>query len=196
MIEPRPSPARAPPEPRPSPALARLRPRPARRLARPDCPPPARRCAFLCGISLILTVVPLHATAAWGASAADLGRLYSFVTLLALVFSPIAGALADRVGPAPLAIGGSVSTALAVACMPLATSRRSYYLVRSAWAAGEAFLITAYSALALDVTPEAQRGARNSLDNQVRGSARGLRTQPLAPAPLPTLALALAFAGE
>ena len=33
--------------------------------------------------------------------------------------------------------------------------------------AGEALLITAYTALALDVTPEAQRGARTSLDNQV-----------------------------
>tara|TARA_B110001452_G_scaffold225108_1_gene198956 strand:- start:490 stop:699 length:210 start_codon:yes stop_codon:yes gene_type:complete len=42
--------------------------------------------------------VPLHATAAWGATPADLGKLYSFVTFLSLVLSPLAGALADRVG--------------------------------------------------------------------------------------------------
>jgi hypothetical protein len=37
--------------------------------------------------------VPLHASAAWGADAADLGRLYSFVTFLSLVASPLAGML-------------------------------------------------------------------------------------------------------
>ena len=122
--------------------------------------------AFLCGLSLILTVVPLQAAAAWGATAADLGKLYSFVTLLCLVFSPMAGVLADRIGAVPLAIGGSVATALSVACIPLCRSQALYCLARSLWGVGEAFLITAYSALALDVTPEAQRGARNSLDNQ------------------------------
>ena len=67
----------------------------------------------------------------------------------------------------PLAIGGALATALSVACMPLATSKLGYYAARSVWSAGEAFLITAYTALALDVTPEEQRGARSSLDNQV-----------------------------
>jgi MFS family permease len=163
------------------------------------------KCSFLCGLSLILTVVPLHATAAWGASPKDLGTLYSFVTLLCLVASPIAGVLADRVGRTSLAIGGSIGTALAVAAMPYATSKlgyasrsrftydlsevylwsrrgllmvsarftydgghssHRYYVGRSVWSVSEAFLITAYSALALDVTPEAQRGARNSLDSQ------------------------------
>ena len=125
------------------------------------------KCAFLCGLSLILTVVPLHATAAWGASASDLGKLYSFVTLLMVVVSPLAGALADRVGKTPLAIGGALATSLSIACMPFAKTKLAYYVTRSVWSAGEAFLITAYSALALDLTPESQRGARNSLDNQV-----------------------------
>jgi len=125
------------------------------------------KVSFLCGLSLILTVVPLQATAAWGASAAELGRLYSFVTVLALLVSPVAGALADRCNRASLAIGGSIATALAVASMPFATGRLACYVSRSIWSLGEAFLITAYSALALDVTPEEQRGARNSLDNQV-----------------------------
>ena len=125
------------------------------------------KCAFLCGLSLILTVVPLHATSAWGASATELGKLFSFTTLLSLVISPIAGLLADRVGRVPLALGGSITTALSVACMPFATSKLGYALTRSVWSAGEVFLITAYTTLALDVTPEEQRGARNSLDNQV-----------------------------
>ena len=125
------------------------------------------KCAFLCGLSLILTIVPLHAGAAWGATAADLGSVMTFVTLLSLFVSPVAGLLADRVGRVPLAIGGSLTTALSVGLMPFATGRTAYYATRAAWATGEAFLITAYSTLALDVTPEEQRGARNSLDNQV-----------------------------
>ena len=56
------------------------------------------KLAFFSGLSLILTVVPLHATAAWGASTVQLGRITSFVTLLSLVASPLAGFLADRVG--------------------------------------------------------------------------------------------------
>ena len=125
------------------------------------------KMAFFCGLSLILTIVPLHATAVWGAGAAELGRLYSYVTLLSLLVSPLAGILTDRFGRARLAVAGSLATAVSVACMPLATSKLSYYVMRSVWSVGEAVLITAYSALALDITPEAQRGARTSLDNQV-----------------------------
>lgn len=121
----------------------------------------AMKCSFLTGLSLILTVVPLHATATIGASAAELGQLYSFVTLLSLFLSPIAGVLADRVGRKWLAVGGALATAAGIAAIPLAASKTTYCLLRALWSAGEALLITAYSALALDVTPEAQRGARN-----------------------------------
>ena len=44
----------------------------------------ALKVSFLAGLSLVLTVVPLHAAAAWGATAAEMGTLYSFVTLLSL----------------------------------------------------------------------------------------------------------------
>ncbi|KAL1525428.1 hypothetical protein AB1Y20_020286 [Prymnesium parvum] len=127
----------------------------------------AVKCSFLAGLSLVLTIVPLHAAAAWSASAADVGALTSFAMLLCLIFSPIAGVLADRVGSEALIIGGSLVSAASVACMPCAKSKASYYFVRALWAAGEAYLITAYSTLALNITPEDQRGARNSLDNQV-----------------------------
>lgn len=78
-----------------------------------------------------------------------------------------AGKGMDRFGRLPFAVGGSLTTALAVCLMPLVSSRAPYYALRLLWGVGEAFLITAYSTLALDLTPEAQRGARNSLDNQV-----------------------------
>ena len=123
----------------------------------------AMKASFLVGLSLILTVVPLHATAVWGATAADLGRLQSFVTLLALVASPVAGVLADRFGKAPLAICGSLCTALSVACLPLVKGRGAYYLVRSLWSAGEALLITAYTALALEVQRPDAAQTRSSL---------------------------------
>lgn len=126
----------------------------------------ALKVAFTTGLSLILTVVPLHATSLLSASASELGRLYTFVTMTALVISPLAGAAADRLGRAKLALAGGLATALSIAALPLATSRGSYYALRALWSAGEAVLITAYSALALDVTPEDRRGARSSLDNQ------------------------------
>ena len=79
---------------------------------------------------------------------------------------------------------GSLATALGVACMPFATNKLAYYAVRSVWSAGEAMLITAYTALALDVTPEEQRGARTSLDNQVQGEL-ALLVLPSSPPPHP-----------
>ena len=97
--------------------------------------------------------------------------MLSFVTLLSIPVGIGAGALADRFGRLPFAIGGSLVTAASIACMPMVTSRGPYYALRALWGVGEAFLITAYSTLALDVTPEAQRGARNSLDNQVGDAA-------------------------
>ena len=53
-------------------------------------------------MAVLFTVVPVHATATWGASPADLGKLYSAVTLLSLVFAPLSGILADRIGRAPV----------------------------------------------------------------------------------------------
>lgn len=127
----------------------------------------AMKCGFLCGLSLILTVVPLHATSVIGASAVELGRLYSFVTLLALPLSVLAGVMADRIGRKPLAIAGALTTALSIASVPFTSGKLGYSVVRALWSSGEALLITAYSALSLDVTPKERRGARNSLDNQV-----------------------------
>ena len=183
------------------------------------------------GLSLVLTIMPLHATAVWGATSAATGNLVSFGMLLCIIFSPIAGgyvvitwwlrggrvvvawwlrdgvrddyvpvtprvhhhhrittartsspvgahiagALADRVGRVPLAVGGSLVSALGVACMPLARDKLSYYLLRSVWATGEAFLVTAYSALALDVTPEEQRGVRGRPGERGRVHARAAR---------------------
>jgi MFS family permease len=127
----------------------------------------ALKVSFMAGLSLILTVVPLHASEAIGLAPSEFGRLYSVVTLLALVVSPLAGALADRLGRPLLAVAGSLATVLSVACMPLVKDRLVYFALRSLWAVGEAFLITAYAALAIDITDEDQRGARSSLDNQV-----------------------------
>ena len=50
----------------------------------------AMKMSFFCGLSLILTIVPLHATAAWDATAADLGRLYRRVLSHYLRLRPIA----------------------------------------------------------------------------------------------------------
>ena len=102
----------------------------------------AMKGSFMMGLSLVLTIMPLHATAVWGATSAATGNLVSWGMLLCLVFSPIAGALADRVGRVPLAVGGSLVSALGVACMPLARDKLSYYLLRSVWATGKACLVT------------------------------------------------------
>jgi len=126
------------------------------------------RFALLSGWSVSLTTVPLHATAAWGATPAQLGQLYSLITLCGLATAPVAGRLTDRLGRRPLVIGGSLATATSIAALPLlGHSQAAYFGCMAVWAVGETFLITASTALAADVTPPESRGAQNALGNQV-----------------------------
>ena len=89
------------------------------------------------------------------------------VTLIGLLAAPIAGVLTDRLGRAPLMLVGSVSTALSIGALPLATTQRAYYALMAIWSVGEALLTTATAALSADVTPPEQRGAQTSLLSQV-----------------------------
>ena len=80
----------------------------------------------------------------------------------------VGGWLADRVGRVPIVASGSLLSAAAVALLPLAAGRRSFCACMACWDVGENMMSAALTAYAADVTSETQRGAQNSLGNQVQ----------------------------
>jgi len=127
----------------------------------------ALRFGLITGWSAWLTVLPLHATDMWSASAGDLGQMYSVIALLGFVSAPLGGFLADRVGRTPIIAAGSTLSALAIGCLPFAESKLAFYGCMALWDVSEAMLTAAATALTSDVTSEKVRGAQTSLGNQV-----------------------------
>ena len=128
----------------------------------------AMRFGLITGWSAWLTVLPLHARACWGATAGDLGRMFSIVALLGFASAPLGGWLADRFGRTPVIAAGSAVSAISIGALPWATGKLAFYACMACWDVGEAVLTAAMSALAADVTPAEQRGAQSSLINQVQ----------------------------
>ena len=109
-----------------------------------------------------------QAAAAWGATAADLGLMFSALTCLGLASAPVGGLLSDRIGSRRVAAVGSAVGALAVALVPLATSRRAFWCAMAMWDVAESVYTAAVSALAAEVTRPEWRGSAASLLNQVQ----------------------------
>ena len=93
--------------------------------------------------------------------------MFSAIALIGFVSAPIGGRLADRIGRTPIIALGSATSALAIAALPWARGRTSFYAAMAVWDVGESMLIAASTALAADITPPDQRGSQTSLLNQV-----------------------------
>ncbi|KAL3913814.1 MAG: hypothetical protein SGPRY_007847, partial [Prymnesium sp.] len=137
----------------------------------------AIRAGLTAGWSVWLTVIPLAAIETWGASAGELGQMFSLMTVLGLLAAPVGGRLSDRIGAVKVTSGGAIMSCLAVGLLSRARGKRSFYACMALWDLGESTMTAALNAYAAEVTSEEQRGAMNSLANQVE-SARGcLRTR-------------------
>lgn len=128
----------------------------------------AMRFGLITGWSAWLTVLPLQAAASWGATAADLGTMFSVIALLGFVSAPIGGWLADRWGRLPVILSGATVSALAIGALPWALSKQAFYALMAVWDIGEAMLIAAATALAADVTSAELRGTQTSMLNQMQ----------------------------
>ena len=126
------------------------------------------RFGLIVGWCVWLTVVPLQAAAVWGATASDLGLMYSALTLIGLGSAPVGGVLADRFGHRRVAAAAAALGALAVASVPFARGKAAFWCSMAAWDVAESAYTAAASAMAADVTSAELRGASNSMLNQVQ----------------------------
>ena len=108
----------------------------------------AIRVNVVAGWSAWLTVIPIAATGAWGATTGDLGGLFSCMTILGLAAAPVGGKLADRLGSARVAACCAAMTALVVGLISLASDWLTFCVCLALWDVGEAAMTAASSAYA------------------------------------------------
>jgi MFS family permease len=122
-------------------------------------------CVVLC-YSVQIAVVPLHATAVWGATPGQLGLMFSVASGAGLLGAPLGGWAADRFGR-KLAIGApAVLAAASLAALPFATTAATFTGSLISLSLALSLLNPGLTALAADIAPPDRRAAALSLSRQ------------------------------
>ena len=118
------------------------------------------------GLSCLLTIVPLHAGAVWGATPTSIGLLYSAVALPAFLGGPLGGWIADNFGRATamlpacaLLVSGSIGLALS-------TSQTPFIVSAVVWGLGNSILTPCLTAYTVEAAPYYLRGLAIALGRQ------------------------------
>lgn len=109
------------------------------------------------GVGILAFAVPVMGHAL-GATAVEIGGLYSVFTLATLVLRPVVGFGLDRFGRKPFLVVGCLCYALAMASFALVTTLPSLYLGRVLQGIGASVLWLSVYTLATDGTTTDQRG--------------------------------------
>jgi MFS transporter, DHA1 family, multidrug resistance protein len=109
------------------------------------------------GVGILAFAVPVMGHAL-GATAAEIGGLYSVFALATLVLRPVVGFGLDRFGQKPFLVVGCVCYALAMASFALVTTLPFLYLGRVLQGVGSAVLWLSAYKVATDGTTTDQRG--------------------------------------
>ena len=130
----------------------------------------AMDCALYTGWAVYLGVVPLHAVAVWGATAGQLGALYSMMAIAGCIGSPLGGWAGDKFGRQNVIVAGSVTCAIATGSLAFANDFTSFVGCLVLWDFAEGVLGTSMAAFAADVAPTHQRGQTFALRSQMRAA--------------------------
>jgi MFS transporter, DHA1 family, multidrug resistance protein len=95
-----------------------------------------------------------------GASALEIGGLFSVFALMLVIVRPLVGHGLDRFGRRPFLIAGLLGYALANAGYALATDLRGLYVARLAQGLGSGLMWLAAYAIVADLAPAEHRGGR------------------------------------
>ena len=113
-----------------------------------------------------LSVVPLHAAAVWQANPAQLGVMFSVVSLMGLIGAPAGGWAADRWGRKWSIIPAACLAVTGLACLPFAADRGMFLGAMALLGLGTSFLTPGLTAFAADVAPPGQRAQALSVGRQ------------------------------
>lgn len=113
-----------------------------------------------------ITVLPMQVADTVGATAGEIGILFSGSAMIAVVLSPFAGRCVDKFGRLPTVLPSSAMMSIGCAGLALATDWTQFVAAISAWSLGQAFLSTSIQAYAADIAPKDQTGSALSLSRQ------------------------------
>jgi DHA1 family tetracycline resistance protein-like MFS transporter len=110
--------------------------------------------------AVLLSTFALWADASLGVGPSELGAYYAYIGLLsALIQGGAIGALTRRLGERRLALFGSCAVAVALAVLPVSTSRAPMVVALTLLGIGSACFLPSVSGLVARAAPPTQRGA-------------------------------------
>lgn len=112
-------------------------------------------CIDLIGFGIVIPILPYYASE-FGATAFQLGWLMTSYSLMQFLFSPVWGAVSDRIGRKPVLIMSIFATAATLALMGFAQSLAWLFVGRIAAGMSAANISTAYAYVS-DVTTDENR---------------------------------------
>jgi len=118
------------------------------------------------GYACMLTVLPLHANEIWNATAGQIGALFSSVSALGFVGTPLGGWAADKFGRKAVVVPSALFIALGAGSMAFVDTYQSFLGAVMLWGAGNSLLTPGLTAFSVDLAPETQKGSILSLTRQ------------------------------
>jgi len=114
----------------------------------------------------MLTVLPLHAAEIWGATAGQIGALFSGVSALGFIATPLGGWAADKFGRKAIVVPSALCIACGAGAMAMVDSYAPFLAAVILWGTGNSLLTPGLTAFTVDLAPESQKGSVLSLTRQ------------------------------
>ena len=111
-------------------------------------------------------VVPLHAAAVWGATAGQIGILFSVLCIPSLFGGPWSGSLADQHGRRAVILPSVALMAVGCAMLGGSSNFGLFFAATFIWSLGEAFVGPPLNALTADSAPQDNKGQALALSRQ------------------------------
>ncbi|MFJ4096751.1 MFS transporter [Kitasatospora sp. NPDC089913] len=124
--------------------------------------------------ALTIPILPGHVTGRLHGGPAEVGAVISGYALTALLARPVSGVLMNRLGTRALTIGGTVLTALATVCYPLAGSITELIGLRMLLGVGMGVMLAAVGVWPVQLVAEDRQGWALGLGGTVNYVAIGL----------------------
>ena len=127
--------------------------------------------ALYFSLAAVMFFLPMTLIGGWGVSAAEVSFVLLPLGVALTVLSPVAGSLADRVGPAPMIALGSLLVAISFALLGLTTPLQNVWLVvfplMALFGIGMGFVVSPLSTAVMTSVEDSDTGVASGVNNAV-----------------------------